>query len=330
MKVTRFLKTARRRVFYCLLSAVCCLLPLLASGCGTTRSTDTVRTATEQLLISNAVDQVVSQIDFRPLAGKCVFFDAQYLEGTVDKGYVVSSLRQQLLAAGCILQEDRAKATYVVEARAGGIGTDRHSLLVGIPAMTIPTFVPGQPSQIPEIPAAKKTDEQGLAKIAVFAYNRQTGRRVWQSGTLESSSDARDLWVLGMGPFRNGTILRRTEFAGEELPLPLSGHDSNEHSMLPVVPPVQAMTWKEPPPPATGFASLVNMLGKLGSRDSVKASGERKPREALATEDGASEQERLLSGSAKALHDPADPADKHHPPSHAPFAANTSGQAAGQ
>src|ERR687883_40332 len=92
------------------------MLALLA-GCGTTRMTDTQRTATEQLLISNAVDQAVSQIDFRCLAGKPVFLDPQYLDGTVDRGYLVSSLRQQLLASGCLLQDERAKATYVVEAR---------------------------------------------------------------------------------------------------------------------------------------------------------------------------------------------------------------------
>src|SRR5712671_5800920 len=90
----------------------------LALGCGTTRMTDTQRTATEQLLISNAVDKAVTQLDFRPLSGKPVFFDAQYLDNTVDKGYVTSSLRQQLLANGCVLQEDRTKATYVIEARA--------------------------------------------------------------------------------------------------------------------------------------------------------------------------------------------------------------------
>jgi hypothetical protein len=108
-------------------------------GCGTTRMSDTQRTATEQLLISNAVDQAVSQIDFRFLAGRPVYFDPQYLDGTVDKGYVISSLRQQLLASGCELKEDRSKAVYVVEARAGAVGTDRHSLLVGIPQMTVPT-----------------------------------------------------------------------------------------------------------------------------------------------------------------------------------------------
>jgi hypothetical protein len=126
------------------------LLVLLAVvGCGTTRITDTQRTATEQLLVSNAVDQTVSQMDFRHLSGKMVYFDPQYLDGTVDRGYVVSSLRQHLLACGCVLQEDRNKATYVVEARSGGVGTDRHAVMIGVPQMNVPTLVPGQPSSIP-------------------------------------------------------------------------------------------------------------------------------------------------------------------------------------
>jgi hypothetical protein len=187
-------------------------------GCGTTRMTDTQRTATEQLLISNAIDQAVSRIDVRPLAGKRVFLDAQYLDGTVDRGYLVSSLRQHLLANGCLLQEERARAAYVVEARSGGVGTDRHSLLVGVPQTTVPALVPGQPTQIPEIPFAKKTDQNGLAKVAVFAYNRQTGEPVWQSGMVQTVSTARDVWFLGTGPFQNGTIRERTGFAGEPLP----------------------------------------------------------------------------------------------------------------
>src|SRR5947209_751556 len=158
---------------------------LLALGCGTTRMTDTQRTATEQLLISNAVDQAVSHLDFHCLAGKTVYLDPQYLDGCVDRGYLISSLRQHLLACGCSLQEDRTKASYVVEARSGGVGTDRHSVLIGVPQLTVPTFVPGQPSQIPEIPFAKKTDQNGVAKIAVFAYNRVSGQPVWQSGVIE-------------------------------------------------------------------------------------------------------------------------------------------------
>ena len=130
----------------------------LAAGCGTTRVTDTQRCATEQLLVSNAIDQVVSQFDFRALAGKPVYFDPQYLDGAVDKGYLISSLRQHLLANGCILQEDRAKATYVVEARTGAIGTDRTR-----PDFGVVSAPPAQLARTRIAEAAKSTSRQRRA-----------------------------------------------------------------------------------------------------------------------------------------------------------------------
>ncbi len=208
-------------------------LAVCLAGCGTTRMTDTQRTATEQLLVSNAVDQAVTQFDFRNLAGKPVFFDAQYLDGVVDRGYLVSSIRQHLLASGCLLQEERVKADYVVEARSGGVGTNRSSLLVGVPQMNVPTFAPGQPSFIPEIPLAKKTDQEGIAKVAVFAYNRKTGQPAWQSGVVQCASNAKDTWVLGAGPFQQGTIRKGTEFAGGPLPIPaFGGNDDGTETLV--------------------------------------------------------------------------------------------------
>src|SRR5262249_14381099 len=106
----------------------------------------------------------------------------------------------------------------VVDLRAGALGTDRHSMLVGTPAVQLPTVVPGLPTNVPEIAFLKKNDQRGVAKVAVFAYNRVTGRALWQSGTVEAISDAKDTWVLGAGPFSRGTIRRRTELAGEPLP----------------------------------------------------------------------------------------------------------------
>jgi hypothetical protein len=222
-----------------------CWLLLGMAGCGTTRVTDTQRTATEQLLVSQSVDQAVTQLDFRTLSGKPVYFDPQYLDAAVDRGYLISTLRQQLLASGCLLMEDRSKATYVVEARAGAVGTDRNALLFGIPQMTVPTLVPGQPSQIPEIPFAKKTDQKGVAKIAVFAYNRLTGRPVWQSGVVEAASTAKDAWLLGAGPFQYGSIREHTEFAGGSLPgLGADAEESQPKSGMSVV---EEAAFQEPP-----------------------------------------------------------------------------------
>jgi hypothetical protein len=233
------------------------------AGCGTTRMSDTQRTATEQLLVSHAIDQVVSELDFSGLEGKPVYLDAQYLDGTVDRGYLVSSLRQRLMAQGCLLQEDRSKATYVVEARSGGVGTDRHALLVGIPQMNVPAFVPGQPSQIPEIPFAKKTDQEGYAKIAVFAYNRVTGQLLWQSGVAKAMSTSKDTWILGAGPFQQGTIRDGTEFAGEPLSIP--HFIEKEKSIPPAEAPGPTLTeeasWPENPP--AGSKRLAHILGSV-------------------------------------------------------------------
>ena len=205
------------------------LLAGLACGCGTTRGSDTTRTATEQLLISHSIDDTVSNLDFRLLAGRRVYLDPQYLEGVTDKGYLISSLRQHLLACGCLLQEDRKSATYVVEARAGSVGTDRNDLLVGVPQMTIPSVMPGVPSgMIPEIPLAKKTRRRAVAKIAVFAYNRVSGEPVWQSGAVEAVTSERNSWLFGAGPFQRGTLIHGTEFDDQRIVVPVLDKRSKE------------------------------------------------------------------------------------------------------
>lgn len=208
------------------------LVIVVVCGCGTTRVTDTTRTATEQLLISSSVDSTVSRLDFSILAGKRVFFDSQYLDGVTDKGYLISSLRQQLLAGGCLLQEERKSATYVVEARAGSIGTDRSDMLIGVPQMAVPAVMPGVPgAMIPEIAVAKKSNRRAVAKVAVFAYNRISGAPVWQSGTMQAVSRERDSWLCGVGPFRSGHLQKGTEFDDKRLVVPLlDNNDANAKS----------------------------------------------------------------------------------------------------
>ncbi len=202
-----------------LLSLMGIIVLFTLTGCGTTRSTDTTRAATEMLLISQAVDRAISQIDFSPLAGRSVYLDDTQIDRTtVDRGYIIGSLRQQIAAHGAFLQDEKRMATYIVEPRTGSIGTDRHTLLVGTPQVSLPTIVPGIPTNIPEIALVKKTDQKGVAKIAVFAYNRVTGRAVWQSGLIEETSRVKDTWLFGAGPFSRGSIRRGTELAGEELP----------------------------------------------------------------------------------------------------------------
>jgi hypothetical protein len=200
-----------------LVSISACLAATILSvaGCGTTRSSDTARTATEQLLISDAVDRAIQSVNFGPLAGQTIYLDDSKLSDAVDKNYIVSTLRQHMLASGCILRDSRSDAEFIVEARAGAVGTDRNDLLFGIPATNVPQILPlqGVPAAIPEVPLAKRRDQRGVAKISMFAYQRQTGLPVWQSGLAIQESSSNDVWLFGAGPFQHGTIYQDAKVA---------------------------------------------------------------------------------------------------------------------
>lgn len=239
------------------------LLSLLGiSGCGTTRASDTSRTATEQLLISDAIDRSVEAIDFQLLAGHAVYFDDQRLSKVVDKDYLISTLRQHLLAHGCVLKEYRDDAEFVVEARAGAVGTDNHNLLFGIPAMNVPQIVPlqGVPSAIPEVAVAKRQDQRAVAKVAVFAYHRETGVPVWQSGLAVSDSTASGIWLFGAGPFQKGTIYEGTQFAGQEIQNPLLQREGDSDQLRRVIGVKEPARFNSPqsldPQPAPAIAKV--------------------------------------------------------------------------
>ncbi len=200
------------------------------TGCGATKS----RVATEQLLVSDAVDIAVSNIDFRTMSGRTVFLETKYIRnvknaGFVNADYIISSLRQQMFGAGCRLVEDREAAEIIAEARVGTLGTDGNEVSFGIPASstfaTAATLVSGAPiiPTIPEISLARREGQVGAVKIAVFAYERESGRPVWQSGIARARSNSQDFWILGAGPFQKGSIHKGTQFAGERLRIPVLG-----------------------------------------------------------------------------------------------------------
>lgn len=192
---------------------------LLALGCGTVKQSGTSRTGTEQLLLTNAWDSALQKIDFRPLTGVPVFLDTTNV-AAVDQGWVVSSLRQSMLSQGVLLRQKPEQAQWIVEARVGAYGTDSYNWLLGIQQTNIPPTLTGIPSgTIPELPIIKKSDQSGVAKLALFAYDRTSGQLVWNSGTQLATSSAKDLYVGGIGPIQSGTIRGGTDFVGVRIPL---------------------------------------------------------------------------------------------------------------
>jgi len=228
-----------------------------AVGCGTVNTTNTQRSATEQLLLTNAWDAALQKVDFRPLSGVPVFLDTTNITA-VDQGWVVSSMRQSMLAQGVLLRAKPEQAQWIVEARVGAFGTDEDKWLLGIAQTTIPPTVTGMPSgTIPEISLAKRNRQRGVAKMALFAYDRSSGQMTWQSGTMMASANSKDVYVGGLGPFHNGPGLdgtdaarEGTEFMGVKLPTPAEIAKPGRSRARPAAPAAPVAAPFEPPPMA--------------------------------------------------------------------------------
>lgn len=223
------------------LRAMGILAMIFSAGCGTTKT----RLATEQLLMSDAVDQAIADIDFGAMAGQNVYFDSQYIAnvkgvGFVNSEYIISSLRQQMVAADCRLQDKATDADFIVEARVGTLGTNGHEVVYGVPAnnslSSAASLMPNTPSipTIPELALAKRDSQLGAAKIAVFAYERESRRPVWQSGMSRARSTAQDFWLFGAGPFQRGTVYDGNQFAGRRLEIPHLSEDDTPEDAPPV------------------------------------------------------------------------------------------------
>jgi hypothetical protein len=205
-------------------AAACCALALtLASGAGC--SINKSRLATEQFVVSDAVDRAVAAIDFSPLSGQKVYFDTKYVDNVklgagANIEYVVSSLRQQMLAYDCRLQEKMDTADYIVEARVGVLGYDGHEITYGIPgsaALGTASMLVGNPlptGAAPELSLGRRNHQSGAAKIGLFAYDRETREPVWQAGLSQGGAQARDLWIFGMGPYQQKTETRPKRRSG--------------------------------------------------------------------------------------------------------------------
>ncbi len=178
-----------------------CLAAILSIiGCTSASTSNTKRTSVEQLLISNAVDQSLDKVDFRPFAGQAVFLDDKYLE-CVDKNYLVSSIRHRLLRSGARLATKMEEADVVIEPRAGAVGTNTADAYLGMPEIVLPGML-----TLPEVRLLERKNQRAVAKIGLVAYDPKTKSVLGDGGMSLAESDDSNWFVFGLGPYQNGSI----------------------------------------------------------------------------------------------------------------------------
>lgn len=179
-------------------AALCALF----AGCTTAKTTNTARSSTEQLLISNSVDKALAKVDFRPFARRNVYLDEKYLD-SVDKNYIAGSVRHQLLYAGSRLVSKPEEADVIVEVRSGAVGTETKETFLGMPAIAVPGPMP---ISLPEVRLLSRSSQTGTAKIGLVAYDAKTRTAMGSGGVALSQSDDNNWYVMGIGPWQNGSV----------------------------------------------------------------------------------------------------------------------------
>lgn len=185
----------------CLAVRMCLMLTLLIScGCTSMKTTNTARSSVEQMLVSNAVDQSLDKVDFHPFSGHKVFLEEKYID-CVDKAYVIGSIRHRLLHVGCKLVDKVDDAEIVLEPRSGSVGTTNSDSYVGIPEIALPGML-----TLPEVRIATRTQQIGVAKIGIAAYDAKTRAALGEGGVTLAQSDDTNYSAFGIGPYQRGTI----------------------------------------------------------------------------------------------------------------------------
>lgn len=184
----------------------------MMTGCASTKTSNTARTAKEQMLLSNAIDRSLDKVDFTPLHQQKVFIEEKYLE-CIDKPYVVGSVRHRVMRAGAEIVDKQEDSNLVLELRSGGVGTDTSESFLGTPEIALPGML-----TIPEIRLTERKTQFGYSKLGIVMYETQTRQALGDGGMAMARSDDNNWYVFGVGPFQNGTLKRDVSRAASVSP----------------------------------------------------------------------------------------------------------------
>jgi hypothetical protein len=128
------------------------------------------------------------------------------------------------------LQEKPDTAEFIIEGRVGVLANDGYEVTYGIPGnaaavsatVLLSTPVPVPQPGFPELSLGRRNHQAGTAKIGLFAYDRVTREPVWQAGVKTASSNVRDTWVLGLGPYQSRPKRPRSWWKWLENPSPMA------------------------------------------------------------------------------------------------------------
>jgi hypothetical protein len=167
---------------------VCCLLMLLVSGCAFSRTpSQTVRTATEQLLLSQAIERSLHDLSVPLAEGSTVMIETvgfavpptAFIPS--DLNYARDTLAGRLGRLGFRIHPQNEAARYIVRVLVQSLGTIQGETFVGMPSVAILAVA------LPELTLYKAQMQSGYVRYSLDIYEVATGRFIrstpWYTGS---------------------------------------------------------------------------------------------------------------------------------------------------
>ena len=167
---------------------VCCLLALFISGCAFSRPpSQTARTATEQLLLSQAIERSLHDLSVPLPEGSTVVVETVGLAVPPtafipsDLNYARDTVAGRFGQLGFRIHPQKEEAKYIARVLVQSLGTVQGETFLGMPSVAILAIA------VPELTLYKAQFQSGYMRYSIDIYEAATGRSIrstpWYTGS---------------------------------------------------------------------------------------------------------------------------------------------------
>ncbi len=180
----------------------------LAAGCTSRLKTNTARTATQQVLGTEAMDRALTKLQWPALHGRSVIVKVFSTADPLDQDYLRGAAEAILAEHGARIVHDAKDAEFILTLLAGSLGTDQTEVLFGTPRLE--TLF----ATVPELPLYKSDTQEGFAKVSYVLQDAVNGGFVYRAGPAQASTYARTWRILLYGKYETDTTRYEKDLSG--------------------------------------------------------------------------------------------------------------------
>jgi len=185
------------------------LAACLLSACAPSRDpSKSVRSATEQLLLSQAVERSFEDVAVPMLKDATIVLEVAGL--TSDQFYVRDAVAAHLAGKmGARIRDQRADAKYLVRVMVQALGTELDQSFFGMPQVEGGLI----PIALPELPLYKFVRQIGYIRYALHVYDIATGQLALATPWFTKTATSRQYTILFFLTFRTSTLIDPPELS---------------------------------------------------------------------------------------------------------------------